>query len=173
MRLMAIFPPSIYLLREDCIHVTILFRPMSISLLIAIYSAVGILGATVMPHSLFLGSALATQDRIDFRPEFDVKLALVTAESQPPGASEQVHRSWFLRWLDRCKESVLVAFRIPPPSAHGTVATRHSERENNPFLFVKAHIYHGTFDVIGSLLGFAVMINSLYVPPASLFAEHP
>ncbi|ESK86095.1 transporter protein smf2 [Moniliophthora roreri MCA 2997] len=30
----------------------------------ALYTSVGILGATVMPHSLFLGSALATQDRI-------------------------------------------------------------------------------------------------------------
>ncbi|KAK0192479.1 putative transporter of the NRAMP family [Armillaria mellea] len=30
----------------------------------ALYTSVGILGATVMPHSLFLGSALATQDRV-------------------------------------------------------------------------------------------------------------
>ncbi|KAF8905430.1 natural resistance-associated macrophage protein-domain-containing protein [Gymnopilus junonius] len=30
----------------------------------AVYAAVGILGATVMPHALFLGSSLATQDRV-------------------------------------------------------------------------------------------------------------
>ncbi|KAK0219898.1 putative transporter of the NRAMP family [Armillaria fumosa] len=30
----------------------------------ALYTSVGILGATVMPHSIFLGSALATQDRV-------------------------------------------------------------------------------------------------------------
>ncbi|KAM6495186.1 hypothetical protein JOM56_009809, partial [Amanita muscaria] len=29
--------------------------------------AVGIIGAAVMPHSLFLGSALAAQDRISYR----------------------------------------------------------------------------------------------------------
>ncbi|KAF4573647.1 hypothetical protein EYR36_008165 [Pleurotus pulmonarius] len=33
-----------------------------------LYTSVGIIGATVMPHSLFLGSALATQDRISAVP---------------------------------------------------------------------------------------------------------
>src|SRR5712691_3024137 len=31
-------------------------------------TAVGIIGATVMPHGLFLGSALATQDRASVKP---------------------------------------------------------------------------------------------------------
>ncbi|KAF8971905.1 natural resistance-associated macrophage protein-domain-containing protein [Flammula alnicola] len=83
-----------------------------------VYTSVGIIGATVMPHSLFLGSALATQDR-------------------------------------------------PPASAYSTAATRHSERQNNSFEFIRAHIYHGTVDVVGSLLGFAVMINSLILMLAS------
>ena len=33
-----------------------------------LFPAVGILGATIMPHSLYLGSALATQDRASVKP---------------------------------------------------------------------------------------------------------
>ncbi|KAH8981466.1 natural resistance-associated macrophage protein [Lactarius hatsudake] len=33
-----------------------------------LYTSVGILGATIMPHSLYLGSALATQDRVSVKP---------------------------------------------------------------------------------------------------------
>ena len=35
----------------------------------SVYLAVGILGATVMPHAIFLGSHLATQDRISRGPD--------------------------------------------------------------------------------------------------------
>ncbi|KAF9564934.1 natural resistance-associated macrophage protein [Agrocybe pediades] len=92
-----------------------------------VYTSVGILGATVMPHSLFLGSALATQDRISYHDKQETRADLTTIEA----------------------------------------VTRHSEHQNNPFEFVRAHIYHGTFDVVGSLLGFAVMINSLILMLAS------
>ncbi|KAI9444556.1 putative transporter of the NRAMP family [Lactarius indigo] len=34
-----------------------------------LYTSVGILGATIMPHSLYLGSALATQDRVSVKPD--------------------------------------------------------------------------------------------------------
>ncbi|KIY53634.1 putative transporter of the NRAMP family [Fistulina hepatica ATCC 64428] len=72
----------------------------------ALYISVGILGATVMPHSLFLGSALATQDRL-------------------------------------------------------------AMKSNNSLSFIRAHMYHGMVDVAGSLLGFAVLINSLILMIAS------
>lgn len=125
--------------------------------------AVGIIGATVMPHSLFLGSALATQDRISFRASQEAGTCNTvstkdTDDSFPNQPSEKVSCS--RRLFEKSKKFVLVAFLKPPAS---TTATRYSERQNNPFEFVRAHIYHGMFDVVGSLLGFAVMINSLYV----------
>jgi len=127
--------------------------------------AVGILGATVMPHSLFLGSALATQDRVSFRSKRNAsnvtKLNKESEESLPIEPAEK--SSMLRRFYEDSKESFLSAFRKPPASVYATAATRHSERENNPFEFVKAHLYYGTFDMIGSLLGFAVMINSLWV----------
>ncbi|KNZ76908.1 Manganese transporter pdt1 [Termitomyces sp. J132] len=84
----------------------------------ALYTSVGILGATVMPHSLFLGSALATQDRVD-----------------------------------------------PAPQHSGM--SRHAHWQNRSYAFVHSHIYHGIADVVISLFGFAVLINSLILILAS------
>lgn len=120
--------------------------------------AVGILGATVMPHSLFIGSALATQDRIQFREapkeeyfDDESSIELCQTETRPS--------RWQIAWRS-LKRNVRLAFKRPPPSFYHT-ATRHSERENNPYAFVTAHLYHGMADVVASLLGFAVLINSL------------
>jgi len=117
-----------------------------------------------MPHSLFLGSALATQDRISFRDK-EKRPPLATLNSKESeeslSSTSQQKISIWRRFYNDCKASVLSAFRKPPVNVYSTSATKHSERQNNPFEFVRAHIYHGTFDVVGSLLGFAVMINSL------------
>ncbi|CAK5280690.1 unnamed protein product [Mycena citricolor] len=98
-----------------------------------LYLAVGILGATVMPHSLFLGSALAVQDRVG--------TPLEMREEPPP----------FNLWL-----KIKLLFRTPPAS---TLAK--PQHENNTLTFVRNHLAHQTFDVVGSLLGFAVLINSM------------
>jgi metal iron transporter len=37
----------------------------------------------------------------------------------------------------------------------------HEHRENNALEFVQSHLHHGIVDVVGSLLGFAVIINAL------------
>ncbi|KAJ3524698.1 hypothetical protein NMY22_g10885 [Coprinellus aureogranulatus] len=130
-----------------------------------LYTSVGILGATVMPHSLFIGSALATQDRIQFRPPrkeeyFDGESS--TDEVCAPTAKPS---RWQIIWHS-VKRNVRLAFKRPPPSFYHK-ATRHSERENNPYAFVTAHLYHGMADVVASLLGFAVLINSLILMLAS------
>lgn len=129
-------------------------------------SAVGILGATVMPHSLFIGSALATQDRISFRSAKNtVNLSNVSqtqsAESLAGKLDEKrvLSRRLYVGFI----KSVLRIFRKPDASSYATAARNHGEHQNNSFEFVRAHIYHGTIDVAGSLLGFAVMINALYV----------
>ncbi|KAK0200834.1 natural resistance-associated macrophage protein [Desarmillaria ectypa] len=99
----------------------------------ALYTSVGIIGATVMPHSLFLGSALATQDRVS---DLSDSLPL---DLEKPQTFRQRIRS---------------VFRIPPMSPPQTPT-------NNPLSFVKTHLYHGIADVVISLLCFAVVINSL------------
>ena len=119
-----------------------------------------------MPHSLFLGSALATQDRISFRAPPEAETISRVDDEEIDEAlksklSEKVSYLW--RLLDEFKNHILRAFRRPPANLYSTPATRYSERQNNSFEFVRAHLYHGMVDVVGCLLGFAIIINSLYV----------
>ncbi|KAG7447417.1 putative transporter of the NRAMP family [Guyanagaster necrorhizus] len=100
----------------------------------ALYTSVGIIGATVMPHSLFLGSALATQDRV----------------SDPTESLDPMEKPESLNFKQRIRS----AFRILPMSPPQTPT-------GNPLSFVKIHLYHGIVDVVLSLLGFAIVINSL------------
>ncbi|KAF7337619.1 Manganese transporter pdt1 [Mycena sanguinolenta] len=129
-----------------------------------LYTSVGILGATVMPHSLFLGSALATQDRLNVEtppvpePESLKESAeLKVADSQEATAKSAPDMSQ----LDQLGEFFKSMFRTPPPSQRSTRVKSHEERENNSLAFIRAHLNHGIVDVVGSLLGFAVLINSL------------
>ncbi len=43
------------------------------------------------------------------------------------------------------------------------VTTPYGERENNSLSFIKSHLAHGVADIVLSLLGFAVAINSAFV----------
>ncbi|KAH8825860.1 natural resistance-associated macrophage protein-domain-containing protein [Flagelloscypha sp. PMI_526] len=131
----------------------------------ALYTSIGILGATVMPHSLFLGSALATQDRLTPKPH----------TSTTP--SEKIT---FLAWLKtltfktvgkavyaRVREALVYAFKSTPRSAFATEPKSHKERENKPYALIKAHYVHGMIDIVFSLLGFAVLINAMILILAS------
>jgi metal iron transporter len=94
-----------------------------------------------MPHSLFLGSALATQDRLTPKPH----------TSTTP--SEKIT---FLAWLKtltfktvgkavyaRVREALVYAFKSTPRSAFATEPKSHKERENKPYALIKAHYVHG------------------------------
>jgi metal iron transporter len=111
----------------------------------AVYISTGIIGATIMPHSLFLGSALATQDRIEFNP---------LPDKDPYDEDEGLRRPL----IARCWRFLVDSFKTPPRTT--TTVKRHCDRENNSFGFVKAHLYHNVTDIVTSLLGFAVLINS-------------
>jgi metal iron transporter len=114
--------------------------------------AVGIVGATVMPHSLFLGSALATQDRIT-PPKRTNSFNSLAGET----LTERPQRS-VPRWLCHKVASI---FRVRPIEDEFTRARTHEDHVNHSLGFVRAHLNHGIVDVVTSLLGFAVMINSL------------
>jgi metal iron transporter len=122
-------------------------------------SAVGILGATVMPHSLFLGSALATQDRISPKPH---KMLL----HFPPGSEASLKEKpvpLLRRLFQRAGNYIASVFRVRRETEDLVKPKHHADRENNTLAFVQAHLYHGIFDMAISLLGFAVIINSLCV----------
>ncbi|THU79101.1 Nramp-domain-containing protein [Dendrothele bispora CBS 962.96] len=170
------------------------------------YISVGIIGATIMPHSLFLGSALATQDRAgvnsessDNNAETNVSTtntqthaisrpqptrsstasssllfigplskqdtASSTASSSSSSSSPSRLSRFLTNFLRRTysflRHSFETSFRVPPPTLKEQV-DRYADWENNSGEFVKSHIYHGTVDVVMSLLGFAVVINMFF-----------
>ncbi|KAL0057453.1 Manganese transporter smf1 [Marasmius tenuissimus] len=129
----------------------------------ALYVSVGIIGATVMPHSLFLGSALATQDRVSTKHKnvFSSSSSSSISSSSSSLSDKPPSPPTWKQHLHKALTSTLAAFRTPPPSTFATRVNRHVDRENNSLEFVEAHVYHGVVDVAVSLLGFAVVINSL------------
>ena len=52
-------------------------------------------------------------------------------------------------------------FRVLPVTELPNEAKNHAERENRPYDVVHAHLYHGIVDMVISLLGLAVVINSM------------
>lgn len=107
----------------------------------ALYTAIGIIGATVMPHALFLGSQLGAIDRLE----------------EPPKKSKKTS-GW------RARLGRIVGQRTddaPPldltPSRAGIAS-------------IRIHLAHATFDIICSLVGFAFTINSaILIVAAAVF----
>ncbi|VDB85875.1 unnamed protein product [Peniophora sp. CBMAI 1063] len=127
----------------------------------AIYTAVGILGATVMPHALFLGSHLATQDRISTAP----------APIPLPAGTETLPRR--KRAVAYLKSFFMVtrSERIAEDRQH---RNQFARPENNPYKFVRAHLGHGIVDIVTSLLCVAVPINSaILIIAAVVFFPDP
>lgn len=154
---MDMFPPGGSFRLGVCIHVsTPLLLAKKGDIERCHFLAIGIIGATVMPHSLFLGSALATQDRLSATPLKDVDLSISSLGSLP-----EERRPTGI--VNRIKSSLNKTFRIKALDDHGNRPQRHEDRENNSYSFVKSHVYHGVADIVLSLLGVAVVINSMWV----------
>lgn len=123
--------------------------------------AVGILGATVMPHALFLGSSLATQDRVsDAPPEERLPSSPTSSRTPLPTRIRQ-----FIRPLFRLTRADRAISAIDYRSKYG-------QRANNSYSFIRAHLSHGVADVVFSLLALAVPINSALVCLPPLFSSH-
>ncbi|KAF8758971.1 Mn2 and Fe2 [Rhizoctonia solani] len=69
----------------------------------ALYTSIGILGATVMPHALFLGSSLATLDRVSHPPVVAATLPL----------DEQKRNYTFWQQFGRAKRALFWVQRSP------------------------------------------------------------
>lgn len=165
------------------IHVRVVFVLITRGSFI-FYSAVGILGSTVMPHSLFLGSTLATQDReppeqVSHSRSLSQQLSTVSSLSTIHFAQINneatktpehtitrkltIRRFWKrFRYIHRSIWLLTTSiFKTPPDSTMDGAIRHHEDRENNSVEFVRRHLYHGIVDMVSSLLGFAVVINSL------------
>ncbi|KAF8807262.1 natural resistance-associated macrophage protein [Phlegmacium glaucopus] len=127
----------------------------------AVYTAIGILGATIMPHGLFLGSSLATQDRISEAPQ----------ETLSPSYTSRATITSRIRCM------VLNLFRIDRAERETSTKdyrSKYGDRENNSLSFIRQHLSHGITDIVSSLLAIAVPINSaILILAAAVFYKGP
>ena len=102
-----------------------------------------------MPHALYLGSYLATQDRVS---NHNISGPTSLPEPAPAPRSRSATFSNAIRKLFSVKRAT--------QDEGADLITPYGERENNALTFVNAHLKHGIWDIVMSLLGFAVVINS-------------
>ena len=130
--------------------------------------AIGIIGATVMPHGLFLGSQLATQDRVSDAPKHENSStdSLDSETTLPVHTPRTSGLTGSLKIFSSISRLARHAFRswklsqnddVERPTGEGG----HASWENKPLSFVRAHLKPVIADMVISLLGFAVAINAL------------
>ncbi|TFY65925.1 hypothetical protein EVG20_g5164 [Dentipellis fragilis] len=121
----------------------------------AVYTAVGILGATVMPHALFLGSFLSTQDRVSTAPTASTPLPMpASSTAGTRGIKAMCKRA--AAWA----RSLFVVSRAERVAASRDHRNQYSRPDNNTVEFIRSHLGHSIFDIVASLLGVAVPINA-------------
>jgi len=108
-----------------------------------------------MPHGLFLGSALATQDRAFVNPVSLPRMTNIRATG-PTGLLGKF----------------LNLFR-PVHGESSDEYASHADRPNNTLQFIKAHLHHAIVDIVVNLLGVAVVINSLILILAAAVYHQP
>jgi hypothetical protein len=109
-----------------------------------------------MPHSLFLGSALAAQDRLSAQPKAELPMPASWPEDVEP-------RSLLRQATVSLGASIKDTLAPRKSDGTGTAANTHAEHQNRSLANVRAHLGHAVVDMVFSLLGFAVVINSLSV----------
>ena len=103
-----------------------------------------------MPHALFLGSFLATQDRTGMS---------IVSLPQPAQSSENSISFGYRARLRLWFRSLFAVSRAERIAAAKEYRNKY-ERQNNDLSFIRAHLKHGIVDIVTSLLGIAVPINS-------------
>ena len=103
-----------------------------------------------MPHALFLGSMMATQDRVSEAPQEALT---------PLSPSQATIKS-------RIRRTISKLFRIDRADRETSTKdyrSKYGERENNSLTFIHQHLFHGIVDIVSSLVAIAVPINSASV----------
>ncbi|KZV79212.1 natural resistance-associated macrophage protein [Exidia glandulosa HHB12029] len=116
----------------------------------AIYTCKSLFNIPIKPHALFLGSSLGTLDRVS---DSDVKLPAPNAmELGSLSRAQMVRRAVKTLFGEKLANEDGLGF--------SGSAKNHAEWENSSLGFVMAHLKHAVADIIASLLGFAMLINS-------------
>ncbi|KAG8887880.1 hypothetical protein FRB99_004196, partial [Tulasnella sp. 403] len=134
----------------------------------ALYTSIGIVGATVMPHALFLGSRLSTIDRLVPTPSSSARSSTTDFSESPPSLRGETydHSPKYVRALRRLvthtgddeeNEAAQFAGKIGGGKFGMTGAPQTWERDGK---VIRTHVRHASIDIILSLFCFAITINS-------------
>ncbi|KAA1070742.1 hypothetical protein PGT21_022908 [Puccinia graminis f. sp. tritici] len=121
------------------------------------YTAIGIIGATVGPHSLILGASMATQDRTT-KKKADKKT--------PPAEDAMVHNQRTVSDIEKQPEEFLDPRQAPPVPSQPKVRT---------VLECKSYINHASFDIAASIFTLPLIVNSaiLVIASTTFFYNKP
>jgi metal iron transporter len=118
-----------------------------------------------MPHSLFLGSHLATQDRLSKEPLVPVSpVSSLSSKVLERELTETTSRREHVQYLGQVIWRKFRSLFVVSPSELEALNARpksYKDRENHSLEFVRSHLYHGMVDMVSSLLSLAVVINAL------------
>ncbi|ORY90855.1 natural resistance-associated macrophage protein-domain-containing protein [Leucosporidium creatinivorum] len=131
-----------------------------------LYIAVGIVGATVMPHAFFIGSKMATMRRLtpaEYGEDSEGNAVPIDNELPRPRRPSTSGPHLHLPQPYAIGDFDITAPRAPAPAldAEGKPSKKKEAPVGKPTLAcVRAHLPHAVADIAGSLLGFAIIINS-------------
>ncbi|KZT73251.1 Nramp-domain-containing protein [Daedalea quercina L-15889] len=132
----------------------------------ALPTTIGLLGATIMPHSLFLGSALAARQRepeeeeaLGEKPEAWTSNLSLAEKSR--SIMSNIKAGFSTDSLIRSAKRAFHMGRVPDEERR--LPKTHSEHENHSLGFVRRHFSYGHRNTMISLLGLVLVINSLII----------
>jgi len=153
----------------------------------ALYISVGIIGATVMPHALFLGAKIATIQRVDVDedkeedvkaegPDASVDLATrlsanplaglsshIEAQKSSPRTSPAVGR---VRSRSQ-PQSFGPSLHMPQPTPMPSLPFPPPSEGARSVKLIRTHLHHAQIDIATSLFCFALVVNSAILIVAS------
>ena len=117
-----------------------------------LYVSISILGATIMPHSLVLGSHFATIDRLGEYRDMDAKPVRSSGKS-----------TWSAMWTKIGRQLLARSANIPASAE----ADELDERQPTSLRNLQLHLKHSSWDIAICLVLFAITINSAILIVAS------
>lgn len=134
----------------------------------ALYISVGIIGATVMPHALFLGSKLGTIERMDTCDEVDASEPNVddaeVAKDEPKPQSGDIALASVSSPRSRSRSTSYMmgpSLHMPQPTPLPIMPIQpRDESKKRSLRSIKLHVHHAQIDIMVSLFSFALVVNS-------------
>ena len=145
----------------------------------ALYTTVGIIGATVMPHAIFLGSKLGTIERVDDEGEESHILRSAAAKGSD-GVDDALQLTDVVSVPSHEPHPPILSYgpslHMPYPVRTPRLPLQASTETKAPrsVRTIRLHVHHASIDICVSLFAFAFIVNSaILIVAAAAFYSNP